>query len=70
MRFRPSGGKLIGFSDQISGFTSAALALLGSAACNEFGIGSAFGATALRSCRRPGFYYDPPLAHPMYALFL
>ena len=40
-------GKLIGFSDLLSSFTAAALALLGGVAYSEFGVGAlAFGATA------------------------
>jgi hypothetical protein len=40
-------GKLIGFSDQLSSFTGAALALLGGLAYSELGIEAlAFGATA------------------------
>ena len=44
---RPSAGKLIGLTDQVSSFTGAALVLLGGLAYSELGVEAlAFGATA------------------------
>ena len=65
-------GKLIGFTDRLSTFTAAALVLLGGLTYSEVGIeASGVRRDGLRrSCPRPGFWYDPPPAHPMCALFL